>query len=52
MKRKEMQTDKRLMDRLDLLRTVSPRDPQAAAAGRANFLKKAEALELPRAARA
>ncbi|MGD0612421.1 MAG: DUF5667 domain-containing protein [Anaerolineales bacterium] len=44
MKRKEMQADKILIDRLDLLRTVPGRDPQAAASGRENFLKQAEAL--------
>jgi hypothetical protein len=44
MKRKEMQADKILIDRLDLLRAVPGRDPQAAASGRENFLKQAEAL--------
>lgn len=39
-----MQAEKKLMDRLDLLRTVPNRDSRAAAASRVNFLKQAEAL--------
>lgn len=35
------------MDRLDLLRAVPSRDPQATASGRANFLRQAEALGTP-----
>jgi hypothetical protein len=42
----EDQIDPRLYEKLDLLRTTSPRNPEAAARGRAKFLTELETLEL------
>jgi hypothetical protein len=43
----EDQIDPRLYEKLDLLRTTSPRNPEAAARGRVKFLAELETLELP-----
>ena len=40
--------DPRLSEKLELLRPTTPRDPEAAARGRARFLAELESMELPR----